>query len=568
MIYEQRNQLSQQQAHFCGKLSALCFFCILLCIPAAFGQSRVNVTVDLSKAVNILRDTSLGIPASTFDSNTLNPDGALYLHVTGITTPRYPGNHGVADLYHWSTKTTTPYKGTETGYIAPENNFGNFAHFAEKLGQALIVVNYGTNAKGTGGGEPAEAAAWVAYANGDAASTYALGKDSTGEDWKTVGYWATLRGEAPLASDDGLNFLRIQHPRPFGFKLWQIGDEVYKNGFYGNEHVGNPDLHGPAPTALKDFGKLKNDAKLSPSAYAENLKAFVKAMKAVDSSIRIGSSFVLPSDPGLKTRTTWVDGHEQADPSGWMAAQWGVEWNKDVLKGACENLDFATLEWTIGPTLPPDWKTLDEVGLFTNTKSDLANIISGMLTDYDRYCPQKHTLQLAFAPAEISNWIKIEHPEVKALWIADTYAMLIESGSLNVEWSEMYGNSMLSADRKKMGPAFFGLQMLHVVARAPGDALLDANSSMSSHVSVHATSRRDGLVGVMLVNKDPKNSATVKVSLKNGNIGPAGKRFDYGSAQFDAGAPVAQAAFTATGNEFTVTVPPYTITDILLPRRK
>ncbi|MGP8173086.1 MAG: hypothetical protein ACLP7O_00905 [Terracidiphilus sp.] len=547
---------------FPARLSILC----MLLNISAFGQNRANVSIDLGKAVNPLTDTSLGVPAPTSDGNSFNPAGAPYLHAAGISAVRYPGNHGVADLYHWSTKTTTRYKGAEAGYFAPESNFGSFALFAEKLGQAVIIVNYGANSDGTGGGEPAEAAAWVAYANGDAADTHALGKDSTGEDWHTVGYWASLRGQAPLASDDGLNFLRIQHPKPFGFKLWQIGDEVYNNGYYGGDHTGNPDLHAAAPTGPKDFGKLKNDPKLSPSSYVGNLKTFAQAMKAVDPSIQIGAAFTTPPDPSLRTKTYWDSTGEHADPTAWAAAMWGIEWNKQVLTGACQSLDFITLEWTSGPLLPPDWKTLDEAGLLTNTKSNFSNIIGSMLDDYGKYCPQDHHPKLAFAPAGIATWVKVEHPEVRALWIADTYAMLIESGTVNIGWSEMYGDTMLSADRKKFGSAFYGLQMLHIVAHTPGDALLDVSSS-NGMVGAHATYRRDGYIGLMLVNKDPKAPVEVKVIFKNGSVGASGKRFDYGSTQFSAGAPLAPAPFTATGNEFTVTVPPYTVTDIVLPRQ-
>ena len=566
MIHDQRRRLSERSGKrywsFPARLSILC---MLLSISAP-GQNRANVSIDLGKAVNPLTDTSLGVPAPASDANSFNPAGAPYLRAAGISAARYPGNHGVADLYHWSTKTTTRYKGAEAGYFAPESNFGSFALFAEKLGQAVIIVNYGANSDGTGGGEPAEAAAWVAYANGDAADTRALGKDSTGEDWHTAGYWASLRGQAPLASDDGLNFLRIQHPKPFGFKLWQIGDEVYNNGYYGGDHTGNPDLHAAAPTGPKDFGKLKNDPKLSPASYAGNLKAFVQAMKAVDPSIQIGAAFTTPPDPSLRTKTYWDSTGEHSDPTAWAAVLWGVEWNKGVLKGACANLDFVTLEWTLGPLLPPDWKTLDEAGLLTDTKSNFFTIINGMVADYGKYCPQDHHPKLAFAPAGIATWVKVEHPEVRALWIADLYAVLIESGSVNIGWNEMYGDTMLSADRKKFGSAFYGLQMLHIVAHSPGDAFLEASSS-SSLVGAHATYRRDGYVGLMLVNKDPKAPAEVKVILKNGSVGASGKRFDYGSAQYSAGAPLAPSPFTATGNEFTVTVPPYTVTDIVLPRQ-
>ncbi|MGA3343314.1 MAG: hypothetical protein ABSC76_00465 [Terracidiphilus sp.] len=561
---DRERRFYMRQAMKCWRfLARLGAVFLLLSIPA-IGQNRANVSVDLGKAVNILTDTSLGVPAPTFDPNSFNADGAIYLRSAGVSVSRYPGNHGVADLYHWSTRTTTRYKGADAGYFAPESNFASFALFAEKLGQAVIVVNYGANLDGTGGGEPAEAAAWVAYANGDAANAHDLGKDSTGEDWHTVGYWAQLRGEAPLAADDGLNFLRIQHPRPFGFKLWQIGDQVYNNGYYGGEHTGNPDLRGAAPTTQKDFAKLKGDPKLSPSAYAENLKTFSRAMKAVDPKIRIGAALTTPPDPSLRTKTVWDKDGEHADPTAWAAVMWGIEWNKQVLTGACQSLDFVTLEWTMNPLLPPDWKTLDEPGLFTNTKSSFSGILNSMLADYSQFCPQGHLPRLDFAPAGISAWVKVERPVVKALWVADTYAMLIESGSENIDWSEMYGDSMLSADRKKFGPAFYGFEMLHIIAHNPGDALLEATSS-SSLVGVHATHRRDGYVGLMLVNKDSKTEATVKVTFKNGSIGTSGKRFDYGSAQYGAGTQLAVTPFSAPGSEFTITVPPYTVTDIVLP---
>lgn len=551
--------------HTRNYLMLLALFCLLLAAPA-IGQTRSNVVVDFAKGLSVLTDTSLGVPSPTYDGNSFSAASAPYLRSAGISVTRFPGNHGVADLYHWSTKTTTRYKGADAGYFAPEATFPSFALLAEKLGQAIIVVNYGTNFDGDGGGEPVEAAAWVAYANGDPANTQPLGKDASGQDWQTVGYWANLRGQAPLASDDGLNFLRIQHPRPFGFKLWQIGDEVYNDGYYGGDHVGNPDLHGPAPSALKDFGKLKGDAKLSPSAYAQNLIVFSKAMKAVDPSIQIGTALVTPPDPSLRTKTYWDNTGEHADTMAWANVQWGIGWNKDVLKGACGSLDFVTLEWTLNSLLPPDWKTLNEADLLANSKGQFSNIVSSMLTDYSTFCPKGHTLPLAFAPAEIASWPKVEHPVVKALWIADFYATLIESRTLNISWNEMYGDSMLSGDRKKFGPAYYGLQMLHAIAHSPGDALLDVSSS-GGLVGAHATYRRDGNVGVMLVNKDPKSPATVKVTFKNGSIGATGKRIEYGTAQFNAGAPVSVTPFTATGNELEVTIPPYTITDIVLPRQ-
>ena len=541
-----------------------------LCLAASLSaraQNRANVTIDLGRTINVLTDTSLGVPAAMFDGNSFNPEGIPYLRAAGITSVRYPGNRGIADQYHWFTKTTTAYRGADAPFVANESNFASLARFADNLGQAVIVVNYGSNRDGTGGGEPAEAAAWVAYANGDDADTRSLGSDSAGHDWRTVGYWATLRGQAPLATDDGLNFLRLQHPRPFGFKLWQVGDEVFNNGFYGADHTGDLDLHGPAPESPKDWSKLKGNAKLSPDSYAENFKSYRSAMKAVDPSIHIGAALTTPPDPALRNKTYWDQNGEHLDVQSWATANWGAGWNRSVLKNACADLDFVTLEWTLASTLPPDYKTLNEADLLSTSKVQFEIVVNAMLADYASNCPKGRVLPLVFAPAAISAWPKVEHPVVKAIWVADLYATLIESGSLNTGWTEMYGDSMLSADRKSLGPAFYGFQMLHTIAHAPGDLLVDARSS-SSMVAVHAARRRDGYIGLMLINKDPQMAANVKVSLANGVVGAEGRRIDYGSAQFSAGAKPAVSQFSAPGNEFTVTVPPYTISDILLPGPK
>ena len=119
------------------------------------------------------------------------------------------------------------WKGTkDKGYVAQGTDFGSFVRLLDKLGgTAVITVDYGANLQGTGPGEPAEAAAWVAYANGKPEDTRAIGKDSVGNDWKTVGYWAAMRASAPLDKDDGYNFLRISHPAQVNIKYWEIGNE-------------------------------------------------------------------------------------------------------------------------------------------------------------------------------------------------------------------------------------------------------------------------------------------------------------------------------------------------------
>ena len=548
--------------HLDAPLTGICRIVLLtaaLTTSSAFAQ--VNVAIDLSKTVNILTDASIGVPAVMFNADAFNPAGVPYLRAAGVTSTRYPGNHGAADLYHWSTKAATPYKSATAAYFAPESNFANFAQVAEKLGTAVIVVNYGSNIDGNRGGEPAEAAAWVAYANGDPSDARLIGKDSTDRDWHTVGYWATLRASAPLGIDDGFNFLRIYHAKPFGFKLWQVGDQIYDNGYLGEKFSGNPDLHGLAPANPKD--KQKKDPKLSPEAFGDNLKLFATAMKAVDPSIQIGAGFVTPHE--AQQSRPQAGGNEYSAAG--MGDTTGSEWNRAVLKSACGSIDFVSLDWATGNPLPPDYKTLDESNLFADTRYQVNGMITSLLGQYKESCPSGHVPRIALSSAQIQSWLQAAHPVAKALWLADTYTLLVESGFLNIDLPEAFGDSIVSADLKKFGVNYYGLQMLHIVAHSPGDALVEATSS-SPTLIVHATRRRDGIVGIMLVNTDPKSSVTAKISVKNGGVGTTGKRFDYGVVQSSQNSPVAASPLTVTGNDFTVNVPAYTVTDLLLPLTK
>jgi hypothetical protein len=523
---------------------------VSLCIFAALASAQTaKVTVDLDKSVNVLTPTTIGLPAVMYDGSAFKPETAPYTRLAGANVIRYPGNDGVANLFHWSTNALTKYKGSDPPYLSPDSNFGNFAKNLDRFGTALVVVNYGSNLDGTGGGDPGEAAAWVAYANGDAADTKPIPKDNGGTDWHTVGFWATIRGQAPLPTDDGFNFLRISHPKPFGIALWQIGDQVYNNGFYGENHTGDADLHAPAPASPKDLGKLGRNPNLSPGFYGARVLDFARAMKAVDPEIRIGAS--LAEIDGGTTDYNWKE------------KVWALDWNDKVLKAGCSAMDFVSIEWTTGPTLAPDYKDLDEPGLLSSTRSTIGNILGYLLDDYKVDCPKDHMPRVAFTPAILATWPRVEHPVVATLWVADTYAVLAETGTRNVSWSEMHGPAMLSDDNKKFGPAFMGLEMLHILAHNPGDTFTQASSS-NPLVAVHATRRKDGIVALMLINEDPKAAATVAVTLNGGAVGSKGKRIDYGLAQQTAGAPVSQSDMPGLSSKFNVTVPPYTITDILI----
>ena len=311
-----------------------------------------------------------------------------------------------------------------------------------------------------------------------------------------MGFLATIRSQEPLAKDDGYNFLRIAHVQPLGIAIWQIGDQLYNNGFYGGDHTTDPDLHGPAPAKAKDFGKLEKNPNLSPEFYGQRVLAYAAAMRAVDPSIKIGATLTTP-------------------PEG---EKYAPGWNSKVLKTGCSGIDFVTLDWQVSPLLPPDWKTLNEEQLLGNARQQIGEILNGLLNENKRDCPKDHLPRIAFAPASIASFPKIERLVAMTLWVADTFAILAETGAETVSWREMHGESMLSNDNKSFGPAFMGMEMLHILAHSPGDVFVKAESSNST-VAAHATRRRDGVIGLMLINEDPKAAATITFTITGGAVG-------------------------------------------------
>jgi len=97
------------------------------------------------------------------------------------------------------------------------------------------------------------------------------------------------------------------------------------------------------------------------------------------------------------------------------------------------------------------------------------------------------------------------------------------------------------------------------------DAVLTASSS-SSMLSVHAAKRADGSLSVMLINKDAKNPTTVKISVGGASLGTNGARFDYGQSNPPDGNSVVGKPMTGLGTSFSVPMPPYTATVIVIPK--
>jgi len=513
------------------------------------GWGQIQITVDVAKPINVLTSQTMGVYTQAGDTDLLTTQTLGALRAAGLNTLTYPtGWNSVSNLYHWSTNRMTPKAGNANApmnpYMDGGNDFGHFALAMQKFGLSTIIhVNYGSNAKGTGGGEPKEAAAWVAYANGSPTDAKAIGADSTGEDWKTVGYWASLRAAAPLASDDGYNFLRISHPEPLHIMLWQVGEDMASNGYYGGEHKGTLDLHAPYPAAAADNERRRRVKELSPTFYGEQVVAFSTAMKAVDPGIQVGASLTAPT----------ID-------------TWAADWNASVLKAACKDIDFVAFAWHPGTTLPPDWKTLDDGSVLSSPASQLPQIFTEALYEDKKACPAGKTPRVVLSEFSPISWATMQTPIVSGLFAAEAFGALAEAGISNSSWFQLREGGIFDKEGKPTA-AYYGAQMLHIVANKPGDAFVTATGARPSLVAL-GTRRKDGVVGVLLTNHDPKQAQQVKISIAGAELAGGGMRFEYSPTQQAKGAGPERSEIKADGNSVTVTVPAYGMVDLLLGLKK
>jgi len=546
-------------------------------------QLKAKVTVDPGQAKATVYTTSFGVAADRWDPKAYDADTIKLLQDAGITNMRFPGNGGIDALYHWSTGTiVNPYTDDKAPAFPSEKMFPAMVPIIDKLGSAVVSVNYGSNMDGSGGGEPAEAAAWVAYANGSPSNTQAIGKDSKGNDWKTVGFWAGLRASAPLATDDGYNHLRISHPAPIGIPMWTIGNEPWNNGFYnqartvgsdadnegrmGQSPPPEPDLHAGKVPGSKDWGRHQGNSKVGPAAYGATVVEFAKAMKAVDPQILIGAFVIQP-------------------PYAADSDQKGKNWNAQVLKAACGGMDFAATNFWEGTGGPPDWNWIDEFELLMSKRDpmnaqrnfpgqnaleyDYTELGRDLLDKYKKSCPSGHQPQLAVTAMGLPAWLPLRNPVVAGMFAADSFAKLLERGVYTVEWvpihapAKAFSPSFLDSDNKPQ-PAYYGIKLLHEIAR-PGDVFVNASTEMEA-LAVYATKRRDGGLGLLLINKDTARSVNVTVTVSGYSFANKGTRFEYSKQTVDAGKNITTAPIENLGPTFTVEVPRLGMVEVAIPK--
>ena len=239
----------------------------------------------------------LGIHTSVYDGNMQLPTTPDLLKAAGVKSLRYPGG-SYADLYHWETHT-----GTWTPAAGAGGN-GHLHRARRRLRRLRRHAREGRRQRGDHRelrhepaghrpGVPQEAAAWVAYANGEPASTTASASTTRArlEDGRLLGEPA--RGGARCRPTTATTSCASATRRRSASSTGRSGTSSTATATTTATAAGRPTCASPTRTimGLTCTGR-KDNAVLAPSVYGMAVKQYAAAMKAVDPTIKIGAILI------------------------------------------------------------------------------------------------------------------------------------------------------------------------------------------------------------------------------------------------------------------------------------
>jgi alpha-L-arabinofuranosidase len=530
---------------------------------------RVSIQIDPRITLKSVDTRLAGINEMAWDRELSTPAVTRLLRDANVGSLRFPGG-STADLYDWST-------GKLNGKSSPwAAHSATFAAQAAQLGvPAVITVNYGD-------GTSQQAAAWVAWANGAPSSNQEIGVDSRRIDWHTVGYWASLRAAPVRNVDDGRNFLRAAHPAPYGWRYWEVGNEMF--GSWEN------DQHGVPGSGL--VGRAHD-----PLTYGVHAAEFMRAMKAVDPTVEIG--VVIVNGGSDRQRMDPDDfciavcDSSESVPSSAGGRHYG--WNAVVLHALSQHEarpDFLAFHfYAQGPGHESDTTLLAAADFWPLWNRELHRQIAA-------YWSGKDPAAIQLAATEINsvtgNPGKQTVSLVNGLFYADCMGRLLQTDFTMAQWWAMrsdpntagnnsgtlygarnYGSYGVVSDGGKIGsetlsnnepyPVYHILRQL-VPWRAAGAKLVRSSTSDPT-LAAYATLQSDGRLTVLVLNKSPTAAITGDVSL-SGFI--AGTReltvSTYGRKNEADGSGPTTSSYRLPGSSFSYVFEPYSSTLLTVPR--
>jgi hypothetical protein len=369
-----------------------------------------------------------------------------------------------------------------------------------------VTVNYGS-------GSPQEAAAWVAYANGDAAiygtpNDILLGVDASGRNWLTAGYWARLRTLSAAGNPDNqYDFLALNRSAPFGIRYWEIGNECYGTW--------ERDTNTPSHHAY---------------TYAVRATNYLARMKAIDPTIKVG----VVSTPGESAYDNGYTTHPAWNP---RTGQTNYGWTPvllTTLKSFGVTPDFLVHhhypQWTDPSNVANS--PVNDVSLLASTgnwASDAATLRQHV-SDY--FGPAGTNIELVVTEnnSDAGQQGRQSTSLVNGLYYADSLGQLLKTEFNGFVWWDLrngtdtqgyfashlygwrtYGDLGMVNGASTRHPTFYAAKLMQSYVR-PGEKILAATSDYGL-LSSHAARRTNGSVTVFVLNKSLTTSLTGRITL-------------------------------------------------------
>jgi len=516
-----------------------------LLLPVAVLAQTVSVSVNAASAVRTVDERVFGLNATLWDPQAGSTQTISLLQAADLRAIRVPGG-SLSDEYHWRTNTTLANTWTWA------SGFNKYADLITGLNaQAMVTVNYGT-------GTPEEAAAWVAYANASASATTSIATDAKGYNWQNAGTWAALRGASPLATDDGMNFLRASRSAAIGIKYWEIGNENYG-------------------TWETDEQAVKND----PTTYANRAKDYISKMKAVDPTIKIGVVAVTTREnASYKNWTSVMLSRLKVlgvTPDFLIYHRYEQAPAADNVPGNFEN-DANLLQKA--KTWPDDAADLRQQ-LITHLGATEAAKVEILVTENNSVYakPGKQTTSLVNGLFHADSVGHILQTEINALlwWDLRNGRDTGNNNSASLYGWRNYGDYGILSTPPSGGsasiyyepyPVYYVMKLLAKFARGR-DTVVTATSN-NSLLTVFAVKSIEGPLNLLVINKDPSTTLSASIAVAGYTPPAAAYVHSYGKTQDTAvqtgtgSTDIASTTMAISGATFSASFAPYSVTVISL----
>ncbi len=517
-----------------------------------------TVSVDAGQVIRTVSPQLLGVNVNWWDSNLNTPQTQQMVQAAGLTMFRFPGGSS-SDTFHFNAPPSYNGQGTDA----------SIASFISSVnGVGLATIDYGS-------GSPQEAAAFLAYLEAPVGNTTPIGNgqewnNSTNSwqtvNWQNAGYWASLRASAPLAVDDGLNFLRLDHPAPFNVNFWEVGNEVY--GSWEVDHHAIP--HDPA-------------------TYISFAKQFAGYAAQIDPTISIGLDVGSPGDNNNWTANILQQCAAQGFVPGFLSDHNyvqapGSESDSNLLLGTVSDPSSNPSD----PGNPYDWavRAADYESLINQYLGAAGKNVQLLATEFNSVYsnPGKQTTSLVnglFLADSLGALLATPYNGADVWDLRNSYSTGGNNSSSLYGWRQggdygilgSPGGSAPATGPYVPYPTYFAEQLASKIIQAGGQVV--QASSNDPNLATYAVLEPNGHLDLLVINKSASGPITGQFQLANFSPASQAQAWQYGEAQDTAQSQTtdghsALASFTAnlgvSGSTVSYSFPAYSMTVLDLGR--